>query len=494
MPEGGNTNERTLRALLQAGDDAAPALVVPGGPRWSYGTLRETVFAAADRLRHLGLGRDDRIATSYPNGAEAVLLFLAAALTGTAAPLNPGYTEEEVRFYLQDTGAAALVVPPDGGEAARAARPEGTLLLEAAVDERGRLLIEGEGRERRDATEPGADDVCLILHTSGTTSRPKRVPLRQRNIAASVGHIVAGYALTPEDVSLCAMPLFHVHGIVASLLSTFASGGTVVAPPGFNALRFWPIVEQERVTWFSAVPTMHQMLLRRADRTQVATAARTLRFARTCSSALAPAIEDELTKLYDAPVLQAYGMTEAAHQMTSNPLPPGERVPGSVGVGTGVEVGIVDEAWTQQPVGRQGEIVVRGPNVIAGYESNPAANASSFRDRWFRTGDAGVLDTRGYLTIVGRLKEMILRGGENIAPAEIDEVLLLHPAVAEAVAFGEPDQMLGEVPVAAVVLSGEVTERELLRHCREHLAAAKVPVRLYMTEQIPRTATGKVQR
>lgn len=494
---GAPDTERTLSSLLEVGDGAATALIVPGGRRWTYAELRETVFEGARRLRELGLGRGDRIATSYPNGAEAVLLFLTAALTGTAAPLNPAYTTDEVRFYLEDTGAAALVVPPGGAEAARRARQAPTRLLEASVDERGRLRIEGDPGVPRDEPPPGADDVCLILHTSGTTSRPKRVPLRQRNLAASVANVVAGYRLGPEDVSLCVMPLFHVHGIVASLLSTLASGGTVVAPPGFNALRFWLLVEEERVTWFSAVPTMHQMLLRRAEaqgQARPAAAARTLRFARSCSSALAPSVEAQLCDLYGVPVVQAYGMTEAAHQMTSNPLPPGTRRPGTVGIGTGVEVAVVDADWERLPAGEHGEIVVRGPNVIDGYESNPGANATSFRDGWFRTGDAGVLDEAGYVTIVGRLKEMILRGGENIAPTEIDEILLRHPAVAEAVAFGEPDQMLGEVPVAAIVLTDEVADRELVRHCRDHLAPAKVPVRFYRTEQIPRTATGKIQR
>ena len=283
MTETSEAPERTLRSLLEAGDGVATALVGPDGRRWTYAELRDTVFDGAEQLRRLGLGRGDRIATSYPNGAEAVLLFLAAALTGTAAPLNPSYTADEVRFYLEDTSAAALVVPPGGAEAARRGRRPETRLLEASLDENGRLRVEGEPGERRDDPPPGADDVALILHTSGTTSRPKRVPLRQRNLVASVANVVAGYRLGPDDVSLCVMPLFHVHGIVASLLSTLASGGTVVAPAGFNALRFWPLVEQERVTWFSAVPTMHQMLLRRADGRQEA--ARSLRFARSCSSA-----------------------------------------------------------------------------------------------------------------------------------------------------------------------------------------------------------------
>src|SRR5207248_6343644 len=262
------------------------------------------------------------------------------------------------------------------------------------------------------------------------------------------------------------MPLFHVHGLVASTLATFATGGTVVVPAKFNPLSFWSTVREQGATWYSAVPTIHQVLLSRAKGVRPS-GAEQLRFIRSCSAALAPQVMTDLESTFGAPVLEAYGMTEAAHQMASNPLPPAERKPGSVGRGTDVRISIMDTSGRHLPAGERGEVVIKGPNVIRGYENNPDANASSFTDGWFRTGDQGVLDANGYLTLVGRLKELINRGGEKISPREIDEALLTHPAVAEAVCFGVPDTKYGEEVAAAVVLRREASVADLLAHCRE---------------------------
>ena len=311
---------------------------------------------------------------------------------------------------------------------------------------------------------------------------------------ASVRNIVETYSLTPDDVSLCVMPLFHVHGIVASTLATLASGGTIVVPGRFNALGFWRVAREYGATWYTAVPSMHQALLSRArsseDREQYAG----MRFIRSCSAALPSAIMLEMEERFGVPVLEAYGMTEASHQMSSNPLPPGKRLPGSVGHGTGVSIAIMDEAGALLSTGSRGEVVIQGANVIKGYEDNPDANATSFTNGWFRTGDEGMLDSEGYLTLLGRLKEIINRSGEKISPQEIDEVLLSHPAVAEAVSFGIPHQLHGEEPSAAVVLGGAATEAELVQYCRERLAGFKCPRVIHIVDQIPRTATGKVQR
>jgi acyl-CoA synthetase (AMP-forming)/AMP-acid ligase II len=324
------------------------------------------------------------------------------------------------------------------------------------------------------------------------------VPLRQRNLVASAHTIAAFYELGPADVSYCAMPLFHVHGLVASTLAMLLCGGTVVVPTRFSARRFWADVQRYGVTWYSAVPTIHQTLLARAQDPTCAEApppgTTTLRFVRSCSSALAPATMQALEERFGVPVLEAYGMTEAAHQMASNPLPPGRRVPGSVGRATGLQIGIMDSQGALLPPGSVGEVVIRGESVTSGYHNNPQANAAAFRDGWFRTGDQGVLDEDGYLQLTGRLKEMILRGGENIAPREIDEVLLAHPAVVEAIAFGLPDAKYGEEVAAAVVLRGAATPEELMAHCRERIAEFKVPRTIFITDQIPRTATGKIQR
>jgi len=292
------------------------------------------------------------------------------------------------------------------------------------------------------------------------------------------------------------MPLFHVHGLVASTLATLSTGGTVVVPHKFRPLSFWRVARDHGVTWYSAVPTLHQLLLARAADPTSRRPAGTerLRFIRSCSASLPPRVMHALEGAFGAPVLEAYGMTEAAHQMTSNPLPPEKRKPGSVGRGTDVRVGIMDAAGRICPHGERGEVVIQGPNVIRGYENNPEANAVSFVNGWFRTGDKGYLDADGYLWLVARIKELINRGGEKISPREIDEVLLGHPAVAEAVCFGVPHGTWGEEVAAAVVLREAATEAELLAYCREHLADYKRPKQIHITEAIPRTATGKIQR
>lgn len=492
-------NSQTLSDLLLSVTASHPALIVPeGGPSLTYGALRAQVESLTETLQSFGIGRGDRVAMALPNGIEVITTFFAiTAAAATAAPLNPAYTTDEFRFYLEDIEAKALIVPPKAGEQARAAAPAGALLLEASVSRTGQVQLAvarsfPQPRKRDTAT---ADDVALFLHTSGTTSRPKGVPLTHANLLTSADNVAATYALTSEDVSLCVMPLFHVHGLVASTFATLRTGGTVLVPPRFSASAFWPAVKTHRVTWYTAVPTIHQVLLTRADEDQApAPGTSGLRFIRSCSSSLAPATMAELESRFGCPVLEAYGMTEASHQMASNPLPPGERRPGSVGCGTGVQIGIMNESGDLLPPDTQGEVVIKGPNVTRGYHNNPEANAAAFTKGWFRTGDQGILDQTGYLTLVGRLKELINRGGEKISPREIDEVLLTHPAVAEAVCFGVADPKYGEEVAAAVVLRGDATEERLLAHCRERLASFKAPKKIYLVTQIPRTATGKIQR
>ncbi len=486
--------QSTVAGILHRGNAAQRAIVVPGARVITYGHLDELVAEAVIALGAAGVRRGDRVALVYPNGAEAIVLFLAASSIGVACPLNPAYKEDEFRFYLEDTGARFLVVPPGQAPDARAAMPAGARLIEATLagdHMQANLTDHGDGQDAPVAA--GADDVALVLHTSGTTSRPKRVPLRHRNLIASIGNVVSSYALGPEDVSMCVMPLFHVHGLIASALATLASGGTVVVPEKFNAMGFWPLMQSTHPTWFSASPTPHSLILSRVREDRPAGTER-LRFVRSCSAALSPAQMELMEQRLGVPVLEAYGMTEASHQMASNPLPPGERVPGSVGRGTGVEVGILDDAGHELPPGASGEVCVRGPNVTDGYENNPEANAASFTGGWFRTGDLGTLNEGGYLRLLGRIKELINRGGEKISPREIDEVLEAHPAVTEAVTFGVPHPTWGEDVAAAVVLGSPVTEKELLAFARTKLADYKVPRRLHIVESIPKGPTGKVQR
>jgi acyl-CoA synthetase (AMP-forming)/AMP-acid ligase II len=483
--------------LLQNGSPSHIAVAVAGGgPLVTYDQLRRQVDALAAQLNQFGLGRGDRIASALPNGLETIVSFFAASTVGTAAPLNPAYRLDEFKFYLEDTSASALIVPPKNGDEARAAAGDEVLIIDADINSDGQVQFSSSSNcgAARTFESPPPEDTALILHTSGTTSRPKRVPLSHKNLTTSARNVAETYELTSDDVSLCVMPLFHVHGLVASTLATLFTGGTVVVPPRFNPLSFWSTVREHDVSWYSAVPTIHQVLLSRTKAGARPAGAEKLRFIRSCSAALAPQTMADIEERFGVPILEAYGMTEAAHQMASNPLPPDRRKPGSVGRGTAVEIAILDEAGDLLPAGTTGEVSIKGVNVFSGYEGNAEANASSFSNGWFRTGDQGYLDQEGYLMLVGRLKELINRGGEKISPREIDETLLTHPAVAEAVCFGIADRVYGEEVAAAVVLNSPATEAEVLAHCRLSLAEFKCPKKIFIVEAVPRTATGKIQR
>jgi acyl-CoA synthetase (AMP-forming)/AMP-acid ligase II len=341
-----------------------------------------------------------------------------------------------------------------------------------------------------------ADDVALVLHTSGTTSRPKIVPLTHRNVCASAQHIAKSTAFSASDRGLNVMPLFHIHGLIAGILAPLSQGGEVHCTSGFNALKFFSQMEEIKPTWYTAVPTMHQAILSRAANNREVIAKVPLRFIRSSSSSLPPQVLAELEATFHAPVIEAYGMTEAAHQMACNPLPPGKRKPGTVGLAAGPEVAIMDTEGQLLATGSTGEIVIRGPNVTPGYENNDKANAENFTHGWFRTGDQGVMDSEGYISITGRLKEIINRGGEKISPREIDEILMDHAAVAQVVCFGIPHDKLGEEVGAAVVLrEGQTaTEKELRDYVATRVADFKVPRKILLLDEIPKGATGKLQR
>src|SRR5262245_58058752 len=483
-----------IRDLLELPDSSNVAIRTEA-QSVSYADLKKRVDELANELSRFGLGKGDRIAMALPNGLEVIALFLAASTVGTAAPLNPAYTRDEFKFYLEDTAARVLIVPHDAEEARAAAIATNTPIVECLLDAKRQVRITCDTKlNANSVADPNERDaIALILHTSGTTSRPKRVPLSHINLATSAENVARTYHLNPQDVSLCVMPLFHVHGLVASTLATLATGGTVVVPPKFNPLSFWSTVREHGATWYSAVPTIHQVLVSRAKGSRPE-GAEQLRFIRSCSASLAPQLMSEIEVTFGAPVLEAYGMTEAAHQMASNPLPPLARKPGSVGRGTQVELAILDDAGNLLPSGATGEVSIKGPNVFSGYEANAQANAESFSNGWFRTGDQGILDSHGYLTLVGRIKELINRGGEKISPREIDEALLKHPSVAEACCFAIPDRVYGEGVAASVVLKDPATEKDLIAHCRSSLSDFKCPTTIYIMDAIPRTATGKIQR
>ncbi|MBO0333308.1 AMP-binding protein [Sneathiella sp. CAU 1612] len=495
------TDATTMLDLINAGAGEDAAIGAPERNALSYAALRELSANVIETLNSLGIGRGDRVAIVLPNGPEMASAFVTVACAATTAPLNPDYKAEEFEFYLEDLKAKALIVEKGSkSPAVDVAKKLGVSLIELTVPENAPAgLIELVGAPVGDAGSPGkaeAEDIALILHTSGTTSRPKIVPLSHRNVTASARNIAHSLALTPTDKCLNIMPLFHIHGLIAAVLSSLKAGASVTCTPGFNALKVFGWIDEEKPSWYTAVPTMHQAILARGARNEAIVKAAKLRFIRSSSASLPPQVMAALEEMWHCPVIEAYGMTEASHQMAANPLPPARRIPGSVGIASGPEVAIMSEDGLLLKAGETGEIVIRGENVTTGYENNPKANAEAFTNGWFRTGDQGIMSADGYLSLTGRLKEIINRGGEKISPREVDEVLMNHPAVEQVVTFALPHEKLGEEVAAAIVLRDgqQATEAELRDFAAKSLAAFKVPRSITLLDEIPKGATGKLQR
>lgn len=485
----------TVAALLQRADPQAIALLDLDGGSLSYGALADRVRGLAGQLRASGIGPDDRVALVLPNGPEMAVAFLAVASCAAAAPLNPAYRADEFEFYLDDLQPKALLTMPGFGDEARTKLSANASVLEIEGD-LGSMRIGSLPTSEAVLPEADPNATALLLHTSGTTSRPKLVALTQRNIASSADNIAGWLELTSDDRCLNVMPLFHIHGLIAGVLASLAGSSSLVATSGFDAFRFFNWWETFTPSWYTAVPTMHQLLLQRARRHQALLEAHPPRFIRSSSASLPPSVMADLESTFGAPVVEAYGMTEASHQMTSNPIPPGERQAGSVGLPAGASARIVGVDGAVLPVGDRGEVQVQGAGITAGYIGNPEATADAFDGDWFKTGDEGFLSDAGYLTLTGRLKELINRGGEKISPLEIDDLLLQHPAVAQAVAFAVPHPTLGEDVAAAIVpVEGEQPDpAEVRAYIAERVAPFKVPRTIVVLEDIPKGPTGKLQR
>jgi len=500
---------QTFTALLARGRDDASAITAPGMAALSYGALRSLIGRTGAALADQGVGRRDCVVMVLPNGPLAATTFLAISSHAIAAPLNPAYGREEFEFFLADLNARLVIVANGESSGVRqAAEKLGIAVAEiVAVKNSPAGVFEFKDRTSQgQVTPPPAlepDDIALYLHTSGTTSRPKLVPLSHRNLCLSAANIADTLGLCESDHCLNIMPLFHIHGLVAALLASLFGRASVCCSDGFNGLKFFSLMDEMLPTWFTAVPTMHQMILDRAAHNKDVISRHSLRFMRSSSAALPPHVLSDMEAAFGVPMIEAYGMTEAAHQMTSNPLPPGERKPGTVGRAAGPEMTILDQTGKTLGPNLPGEVAIRGANVTKGYANNAAANTQAFTDGWFRTGDQGMVDDDGYLTITGRLKEIINRGGEKISPREVDEVLLKHPLVAQAVTFAMPHDKLGEEVAAAIVLvdgvGGEAEvggdiESDLRKFAGAHLAPFKVPRRIVIVAEIPKGPTGKLQR
>jgi len=494
----------TFEQLLARGAEGAIALRAPGRAPLTHGGVRALAGETLASLNAAGAGRNDRVAIVLDNGPEMAACFIACAAGTASAPLNPAYRAEEFEFYLADLNAKLLIVERTSHSPAIAvAEKLGVRIVDLVVPAgapAGAFRLEPRGGAEVEATSQGGyaqpGDTGMVLHTSGTTSRPKIVPLSVANLVASAKNIRGSLQLAPGDTGLNIMPLFHIHGLIAGVLAPLSAGSAVYCTPGFNALKFFTWMDDAQPTWYTAVPTMHQAIVSRAKNNAEVIARHPLRFMRSSSSSMPPQVIKELEAAFGSPLIEAYGMTEATHQMASNPLPPAERKPGTVGLPAGPEIEIMGNDGALLPLGETGEIVIRGPNVTAGYENNAAANAEGFRGGWFRTGDQGVKDADGYLSITGRLKEIINRGGEKVSPREVDEILMDHPAVAQVVCFGMPHAKLGEEVAAVVVLKAgaAVTDRELQAFVAARAADYTVPKKILFMDEIPKGATGKLQR
>ncbi|HUG36202.1 MAG TPA: AMP-binding protein, partial [Candidatus Limnocylindrales bacterium] len=494
----------TLPAVIAAHAARTPeaiAIAAPGRPPLTYQALHAHVASTVAALNRMGIGRHDRLAVVLPDSAETATALMAVASCATAAPLNPAYRAAELEFYLADLRVSAVLLVAGSDAPARAAAEKLGLRIVERVPlgdaAAGLFALSGDvgGRVARTTRPAGPDDVALLLHTSGSTARPKRVPILHRTLCARGRDHQRALRLDAGDRCLNAMPLFHASGLTSALMASLVAGAAVIYPSGFTAARFFGWMDEGRPTWIAGNPAMYQAVLTRAPAHTDVIGRRPLRLLRSGSASTSPSLVAELQRVFGAPVVQGYSATEVA-PITVTPLPPRPAKTGSVGVGVSCEIAITDEEGRRLPIGETGEILVRGETVFHGYDEDVEGDALAFREGWYRTGDLGHLDADGDLFIVGRLKELINRGGEKILPSEVEAALGAHPDVAEAVVFAVPDPRLGEDVAAAIVLrpGRRPTARQLRDFVAARLADFKVPREMVFVGRIPKTDMGKPQR
>jgi acyl-CoA synthetase (AMP-forming)/AMP-acid ligase II/acyl carrier protein len=468
-------------------------------PPITYGALWASANDTLHRLRSVGVGRSDRVAVILPDGPESAVAMIAVASGAVCVPLNPGFTADECQHYFAELRVAALVTRPDmESDGLRVAHTLGIPVIDLWTGPNGAVgafsILDLATRHIVESEFASSADDAFILLTSGSTSRPKMVPLTHASVCLSAYNVGTAVALGPGDRLLSVLPLFHGHGLISGVLGALAAGSSVVCTPGFDAEAFFGWLTEFRPTWYTAVPAIHRAVLSAAEGHEDSARRSSLRLIRSASSTLPPKVLSGLEAVFGVPVIDTYGMTEAATQIAANPL--GRRKPGSVGQSAGAEIAILDGEGRSLPSGERGEIALRGPTITRGYDNDAAATGSAFRDGWFRTGDLGYLDADGYLFIVGRIKDVIDRGGQKVAPAEVEEGLLSHPDVVEAAVFSVPHSRLGSDVAAAVVLRphAKVSAQKLRDFARERLASFKVPGLIRIVREIPKGAGGKIKR
>lgn len=496
---------RTVRALVEAGAAARPQAVYAQASESDdtidYAGLAAGCRAVGALLRAQGVPAGGTVALVMPNGLMTLRLLLGAMHGGWCVnPVNLLSQPAQMRYVLEHSDchlvfANAEWAPRVRELLAHVARP--VRVVEIAED--ARELPPSDARAAAgDAAGPAPDDVALLMYTSGTTGVPKGVMLTQANLAANAQAIAAEHALGPADRVLAVLPLYHINAFAVTMLAPLASGGSLAMAPRFSAARFWAQAAEARCTWINVVPTIISYLLEGAEPAPAhRPALAALRFCRSASAALPPEHHRAFEEKFGIGIIETMGLTETVAPSFSNPLDPARRKLGSVGRASGCQARVIDTALQPVPDGQTGEIAIRGPNVMAGYYKNPEASAATFTpDGWLRTGDLGHRDADGFFFVTGRIKELIIKGGENIAPREIDEALLKHPAVLEAAAVGVPDKHYGQEILACIVLrEGAVPdEADLRAFCEQHLGRYKTPKAFRFMKELPRGPSGKVQR
>tara|TARA_B100002051_G_C16734339_1_gene640237 strand:+ start:579 stop:2087 length:1509 start_codon:yes stop_codon:yes gene_type:complete len=490
-------SKKIVKNIFENTDDDKIAITSENKSQISYKNLKIFIDNISKQLSGNGITNKDRAAIVLPNGPTMATSFLGISSYMSAAPLNPSYKSEEYEFYLKDLNPKILIVEKNSkNPSIEIAKKLNIEICELKIHKDQPEGLFNLFENKSDYSLPNENDEALVLHTSGTTSRPKIVPLSNNNIYSSSENISKSLDLTDKDHCLNIMPLFHIHGLIAVLATSMKVGASICASSGFNALKFLDLAKSEKITWYSGVPTMHQAILLRANKSGDVAKKLNLRLIRSSSASLPPAVFKNLNEVFNCPVIEAYGMTEATHQMTSNPLPPKQQKAGFVGIPAGPEVCIMDDNGNILKQGNVGEICIKGDNVTLGYENNDDANKTSFTNGWFRTGDQGYFDNDGYLKISGRIKEIINKGGEKISPLEVDNVLMDHPSIDQAVCFGYEDKMLGENIASAIIIKDgmECSENEVLNYAEKKLAKFKIPKKIFFVDEIPKGATGKLQR
>jgi long-chain acyl-CoA synthetase len=490
-----------LRELLEARAEATPdkefLFSEADGRRFSFAEFDASVNRTVRLLAAHGIGKGDKVSLLMPNGPEYIVAYFACFKLGAlAGPINSLLKPPEIAFVIANSEAKALMVNSEFTQQIESIADQLSNLdavIEFDSEELATIGFSGE-REHLPVAQLDRDDEAIIIYTSGTTGKPKGCLLTHGNLIANASQIANWLRFTSDDRLLTVMPLFHMNAVSVTTMTPLYVGGSTVVSPKFSVSRFWQIISDYGVTSFGSVATMLSMLLEKyPEGVPDGLSTSQLRFA-MCGSAPVPAeVMKRFEETFKCLVIEGYGLSESTCRSTFNP-PNEKRRPGSCGKPIGNEMMVVDESDKEVADGELGEIVLRGENILKGYYRNPEATAQAFRNGWFHTGDVGYRDPDGFFYIVDRKSDMIIRGGENIYPREIDEALYQHPSVAAAATIGIPDDLYGEEVTAFVVLKkGEqATEEELLAHCRERLADFKCPKTIHIVTEIPKGPTGKL--